>query len=400
MTRAKSALVVKVLLVALRNGPPNVSFPLRRRSRKRVLELAAVTRVLVFRVLPLRVMRGLVVVLLKEELSLTLRKLRAIVKVLPESVRRGPFRVKVAGPGVPGLTVPTSLKLTRLPPMSKVLSVSWKRAVVPELSSFPVSAKNRNEQQEVVTWKLLKLLKVLFVALSSGPARLTVLGVAPDRRKLRNAPEVLRVLWLKVISGSDPLLLSVELFPTKSKDLRFRSGSPVVILLLFVASKSGPDKVRVDPELVELDKLTKVRSASTVLPLKVMRGLVVVLVNVAPSRNLKKREPILKVLPISLRSFPVRLTFTPDLTRIRLSLTLSVSLLSWKKDDRLLVVSDPNIKGSVEANDEGRMPPPSKIAIWTESDSNVFETVPPPELGAGSSDAASTTGVRPCSIAV
>lgn len=113
MTRAKSALVVKVLLVALRNGPSNCSFPLRLTSRKRVLELAAVTRVLVVRVLPLRVMRGLVVVLLKEELFLTLRKLLAIVKVLPESVRRGPAKVKIAGPGVPGLDELTSCKLTK-----------------------------------------------------------------------------------------------------------------------------------------------------------------------------------------------------------------------------------------------------------------------------------------------
>ena len=111
MTRAKSALVVKVLLVALRNGPSNCSFPLRLTSRKRVL--AAVTRVLVVRVLPLRVMRGLVVVLLKEELFFTLRKLRAIVKKLPESVRRGPAKVKIAGPGVPGSNDPTSVNVTK-----------------------------------------------------------------------------------------------------------------------------------------------------------------------------------------------------------------------------------------------------------------------------------------------
>ena len=48
--------------------------------------------------LPLNVIRGLVLVLVRVEPSITNKNLSAIVKMLPESLTNGPARVTVAGP--------------------------------------------------------------------------------------------------------------------------------------------------------------------------------------------------------------------------------------------------------------------------------------------------------------
>ena len=81
-----------------------------------------------------------------------------------------------------------------------------------------------------------------------------------------------------------------------------------IVKVLPESVRSAPAKVRVGPEPVELDKLRKLLSVSTVLALNAMRGSDVVLVKVEPSTTLKNRLPISKVLPISLRSGPARLT--------------------------------------------------------------------------------------------
>ena len=120
-----------------------------------------------------------------------------------------------------------------------------------------------------------------------------------------------RVLGFKVTRGSELVLLRVELSATNMNENKsVMLGSPMS-KVEFVAFKSGPAKVRVEPEPVELDKLTKFRSASTVLPLSVMRGLeqiVSVQVNVEPSRTLRKRYKIVKVLPLSVNNGPARVT--------------------------------------------------------------------------------------------
>ena len=96
---------------------------------------------LTFTVLPLSVIRGLVVVLVKVEPSITRKKSSAIVNVLPESLTSGPARVTVAAP----VTVLPELSSTRKKlspgsppsdstvsdPMLKVLFVNWNSAVVP-----------------------------------------------------------------------------------------------------------------------------------------------------------------------------------------------------------------------------------------------------------------------------
>ena len=153
-----------------------------------------------------------------------------------------------------------SSKPTKLDPTSNVLLVNWKRGAVPVPSSFPDSATKRKLQQVLM---LEMVLKVLSVALSSGPARLTVLAVAPDWRTVRKFPAVFKVPLSKVTSGSVPLLLSVELFPTKRKDIRFKLGSPVVILVL-VALKSGPPSVKVGG-VAEVAKPRKFPAVVTVL---------------------------------------------------------------------------------------------------------------------------------------
>ena len=127
------SLPISKVLPALRSDPERVTVALSSIRMKSSLTLT---------VLPLNVIRGLVVVLVKVEVEpLTRRKLSATIKVLPESLTSGPARVTVAAP----VTVLPELSSTRKKlspgsppsdstvsdPMLKVLFVNWNSAVVP-----------------------------------------------------------------------------------------------------------------------------------------------------------------------------------------------------------------------------------------------------------------------------
>ena len=104
---SRSSPIVRVL-PALRSDPARV-----------ILALSSIrtNSSLVVTVLPLSVIRGLVVVLVKVEPSVTRKNLSAMVKVLPESLTRGPARVTVAAP----VTVSPALSSTR----KKLSPGSW-----------------------------------------------------------------------------------------------------------------------------------------------------------------------------------------------------------------------------------------------------------------------------------
>ena len=245
------------VLPALKKDPEIVIFeplsPIRKKS------------FLVSTVLPLNCIRGSVEVLVNVEPSVTLKKRLVMLKVLPESLTSGPASVTVDGAEVPGLKSFTFVKVTRLEPISKVLFVNCMRGVGSVLSSFPFSDKKMNEQQ-LPPPNVLKVLKVLPVALSSGPARDTVLAVAFESLIVRKFPAVSNVLALNVTRGSVPVLVSVELSVTIRNEFRLIAASPAV-KSVFVALMSAPLRLRLGGSPVELLKRRKFRSVSTVLPL-------------------------------------------------------------------------------------------------------------------------------------
>ena len=221
-----------------------------------------------------------------------------MVKMLPESVRSAPERV---------IFDPLSSTCTKSRRVLILLLLSV-------MSGFDVVLVKVDPSRTLTNRFTVN---VPLVSLRSGPARSTI----PERITLRKLFVAVRVLGFKVTRGSELVLLRVELSATNMNENKsVMLGSPMS-KVEFVAFKSGPAKVRVDPEPVELDKLTKFRSASTVLPLSVIRGLVVVLVKVEPSTTSKNLSAIVKVLPESLTSGPAKVTVAGPVTVIALSST-------------------------------------------------------------------------------
>ena len=110
--------------------------------------------------LPLRVMRGLVVVLVKAEPSWTVRS-RLNVNVPPVSPRNGPARVTLA---------PSSACRTLNPAVNELL-LNVTNGSVPLLVKVASSSTNIKDPE---IFAGLPTVKAVFVALTTGPAKVSV----------------------------------------------------------------------------------------------------------------------------------------------------------------------------------------------------------------------------------
>jgi hypothetical protein len=218
-------------------------------------------------VLPFSWIRGSVDVLVKLE-SLTMRKRLVMSNVLPVSLTSGPARVTVAGPGVPGSveTLESSMRI-KLLIMLKVLGLDWTRGVVPVPISFPLSETAMRLLTEIV----------LPLAMRSGPPSSAVVGgfgAARERRTVKKLPVAVRVLLSKLISGAASPTngfggpVSFALSPINRNVRPTKSGLLAVMLVLFIALRRGPARVKVGGSCAVRLDISMVRSpVLTVLPL-------------------------------------------------------------------------------------------------------------------------------------
>jgi hypothetical protein len=213
-------------------------------------------------------------VLVRLEPSASLMKRLVMLKVLPLSLRNGPANSTVAGPGVPGkfegLTSLESSIRTKLLVVVKVLGLDWINGVVPVPTNFPLSE----------TAMKFAMSKVLPLAIRRGPPSVTVVGVSGlrERRMVRKFPDsvvpmadTLLLLRLKR-AGASPTEgfggpVRVALSPMKKNVLR-TVESPVAMLVLSVALKSGPKSVNEGGIWsIRLDRTKELAPVFTVLPL-------------------------------------------------------------------------------------------------------------------------------------
>jgi hypothetical protein len=165
----------------------------------------------------------------------------------------GPANVMLDGADV---EVFTSDKSKKVEPLFTVLLLNCMRGVRPVLASFPLSARKTNEDP-------LAVVNVLSVAVSSGPARDTVLGRAAERSTVRKFPPALNVLALKFTNAFVPLLFKLEPSRTMRNEFLF-AGVPEVSWPP-VALTNGPATLTVAGVVPDVKK--KLLAVATVLSL-------------------------------------------------------------------------------------------------------------------------------------
>jgi hypothetical protein len=191
--------------------------------------------------------------------------------------------------------------------------VNWISGAVLVLDSrAPWPRKNPVQQAEpnaaLVTSKLLP-----FVATKRGPDSVSVVRLAPESERLRvkNPPDVFRLVLSKEKRGALPVLVTVALSPTNTNEYVLLVGSPF-LRVVFTAFSSGPERPT-DGERPRLEanemKFPPAPGATAVPavakpPLIDIRGLVPALVREAPLNTPRISSPLVIVEPVALSSGP------------------------------------------------------------------------------------------------